>query len=1040
MPNRFYNLIKKSKKWPYITGVALFLLIILLLPNSAGAESNVIMGTLISWVGSAMLLLINFLGTWLLLPLINLVIWIFSYNSFLTSNAVVVGWPLVRDLSNMFFVVILLFIAFATILNISNYSYKNTFFKLILMAILVNFSKTIMGFFIDFSQVIMLTFVSAFRDAAAVNLIHAFGIRDILKLNVNGGDFSNTHAIGVVILAVILLVVAIGLMLAFAVILLWRILTLWVLIILSPLAFLLSSIPAGQKYASEIWSKFTEQLVTGIALAFFTWLFFTVLAAGYSTDQQKIDNNSVLTGSNPGAGLTSDKTASIAGTAPISNDVDWERLYTFIVAIALLFLALEYAQKAGGHAGSMAGKISGHMSKIGAKTAGGFGLVGLGARSLPKKFDQGLVRFQKSGVLKRFGMKGLGTKLQERPISLRPTVIKEAIARYTKERESQYYTGVAEGMTDNLLKQFAGRKSDYAGIAYDSRVKEKAHEIGLGGETQEQMRAYLKEDHLEKYEGTDQDGNRVTKYKVKQGHEVEAEAILEIMTKNHDLNEIFKDQDIGAAYNNEYSAINVRDLIMDLFHDQGHEFAGRVAKDVGIVGFENKDAHLYGMGSKNVKTGEFEVFQETTRNEEGDESIVKKVFGINKKENPEEFRKKMDYVKDLRQRGAQGDKSAEKEYRGLVRDEWSVSQGALATAFMLKKGGRAGLGKITAQNIVDEGVVHDEQGNVQVGEDGETSRSFLTYNLNETGRGIIEKMAGVMTKEFSHIIDETKIYGINPALDTILKFAEAQTLASERAKIMDFVAKVAGMGEKVPSDINGVKIDSSLIKKQSNDYLQDEGYKKFKEQIVRVSQESRLISQGDARHARIDEQDGKWKRDRYSVFAEYENEDLTHKANGSNQEQSSSNAPSTNQPTIQAAVFQPQLARLDQINQRLATIADKIGQPPIDAERAILLNEKNGLEKQTSISVTSNLINNIISGNPSTYGPNWMKDRATRDLFIRTLDEHLQPIKDEDVRLHEITMRHLQESFSTLDDRFKNLINNEDAMVKFITEHKSEKK
>jgi len=375
------NFIKKFTKnrWPYLIGAACFVLSFMLLPQAAlaGIIGDTIADKATEAIGGLAMLTVNLLGSYILLPLINLVVWILSYNSFLDNQAVNIGWPLVRDLCNMFFVVLLLFIAFGTILNIPNYSYKNTFFKLILMAVLINFSKTIMGFAIDFMQVIMLTFVSAFRDAAAVNIIHAFGVRDMLKLEVGSENFSNWQVTGKAILAVFLLVVAIGLMLAYAGVLLWRIISLWVLVILSPLAFLLTAVPAGQKYATEIWTKFTEQLTTGVTLAFFMWLFFSVLSAGYSPEQQTTSASLILSSDAPAnvMGSAADR-ASVGGKAVISQDIQWERLYTFIIAVALLFLALDFAKKAGGLGGGLAGKFSNKLSDIGTK---GLGLAKKGA-------------------------------------------------------------------------------------------------------------------------------------------------------------------------------------------------------------------------------------------------------------------------------------------------------------------------------------------------------------------------------------------------------------------------------------------------------------------------------------------------------------------------------------------------------------------------------------------------------------------------------------------------------------------------------------
>src|SRR3989344_5831535 len=105
---------------------------------------------------------------WPFVQLLNLMIVVLiqvsSYNNFADADIVTIGWTTLRDLSNMFFVLILLIIAISTILKWQQVNYKQNLRRLILMALLINFSKTIVIFFIDFSQVITLTFVSAVKD------------------------------------------------------------------------------------------------------------------------------------------------------------------------------------------------------------------------------------------------------------------------------------------------------------------------------------------------------------------------------------------------------------------------------------------------------------------------------------------------------------------------------------------------------------------------------------------------------------------------------------------------------------------------------------------------------------------------------------------------------------------------------------------------------------------------------------------------------------------------------------------------------------
>jgi len=131
----------------------------------------------------------------IILPLVALLkveLWILpiiaQYNNFLTEPGVTKGWVALRDLGNMFFIVVLLIIAFSTILKIQTYGYRQLLKRFIIVAILVNFSKTIVGLLIDFSQVIMLTFVDAIKAVAAGNIMVALGLGNIMQGTIRGGE------------------------------------------------------------------------------------------------------------------------------------------------------------------------------------------------------------------------------------------------------------------------------------------------------------------------------------------------------------------------------------------------------------------------------------------------------------------------------------------------------------------------------------------------------------------------------------------------------------------------------------------------------------------------------------------------------------------------------------------------------------------------------------------------------------------------------------------------------------------------------------
>jgi hypothetical protein len=292
-----------------------------------------------------------------LLVLLDILIGVAQYNEFIIAPPVKNGWLIVRDLCNMFFILIMLIIAFATILKIESYSAKKLLPKLLIMAILINFSKTICGLAIDFSQVIMLAFVNGFKGMGEANFTQMLGIDGILAINEEVPDSATFSSVtGSLILAlayIIISIVVIGVLLA---VLITRVVMLWVYIVLSPLAYLLAAFPAGQKYSSQWWSEFSKQVVVGPLLAFFIWLSLVSLG-GMTTENVPEPAGTIRKGS--------DKiyTDEIILSAAITEAGTPDHMIKFIISIGMLMGGLVVTQQIGGMAGSAAGKASGWIKK-----------------------------------------------------------------------------------------------------------------------------------------------------------------------------------------------------------------------------------------------------------------------------------------------------------------------------------------------------------------------------------------------------------------------------------------------------------------------------------------------------------------------------------------------------------------------------------------------------------------------------------------------------------------------------------------------------
>jgi len=301
-----------------------------------------------------------------------------QYNNFVNENIVIEGWVMVRDLCNMFFILGLLVIAFATILRMETYGNKRMLGKLLIMAVLINFSKTICGLFIDFAQVIMLTFVQPIIQGNSetwgwAGLVDALGLAKFFTFNKIGdlalspfaGKSSPLVLFSSMVLGLIFLIIATVAITAFTIILFIRIVTLWILVILSPLPFLLSAFPGAQQYATRWWGEFSKALVVGPTMAFFFWLALRVS----NLEKEKTTGVSLrfVTQTDQVKGFSSEFANQIVGG-------DLSDLYKFIIVIIFLFLGMSMAQAAGGMMASVAGNASNKWSRrftIGAARWGG---------------------------------------------------------------------------------------------------------------------------------------------------------------------------------------------------------------------------------------------------------------------------------------------------------------------------------------------------------------------------------------------------------------------------------------------------------------------------------------------------------------------------------------------------------------------------------------------------------------------------------------------------------------------------------------------
>ncbi len=311
----------------------------------------------------------------------------FSLSSTVIKNAGFVneGWVIMRDLSNTFFIFILLYIAIATILQLAGGQTKRLLATLVVVALLMNFSLYITKFVIDVGNVFALEFyvnmgtenpgyIKLSDDDIIPRNIHTtfsntFNIQRLYADDVMKSLVGNLPLTAVLFLLVgVMYLVAIFVFMTAGVLFLARVVAFWFLMILSPLAFFSYILPFTQ---GKVWNRWSSELVnqTFFAPIFLFFVYLTLILA------ETIQKNSLFQ-----AGKN------------VDTDADLKLLQLTLVAF-LTFFALITTLLAGLKiAKSMSGALGDSMTKIGQTLTGGALGAGLTAVGLGGRWASRLAR------------------------------------------------------------------------------------------------------------------------------------------------------------------------------------------------------------------------------------------------------------------------------------------------------------------------------------------------------------------------------------------------------------------------------------------------------------------------------------------------------------------------------------------------------------------------------------------------------------------------------------------------------------------------
>lgn len=195
------------------------------------------------------------------------------------------SWTIIRNFVNMFFILVLVVLAFGTIFDIDKYSVRNgkVLVSFIIAALLVNFSLVIGQYIITVANGISGVFL---KSVGEVTDIFAQGTGQVKLATTAPSVNILTASLDVVINAVFGLIFVIIIFLAFlaaAIFSIARLFMLWFLLIISPIAWLGYAVP---NLKGRTWSWWWEQFLCWCFwLPYF--LFFVMFAAIFIANKDK---------------------------------------------------------------------------------------------------------------------------------------------------------------------------------------------------------------------------------------------------------------------------------------------------------------------------------------------------------------------------------------------------------------------------------------------------------------------------------------------------------------------------------------------------------------------------------------------------------------------------------------------------------------------------------------------------------------------------------------------------------------------------------
>lgn len=322
------------------------------------------------FVSQAMGLLIA-IGAWLITIGLNLTTGVYSSQA--TQN----GFGVTLAIANLVFVLAIIVIAIATILQSESYGYKKALWRLVAMAVLVNFGLVITAPIIGFANSMTTYFVTAISGGVSgTNAIVTFSNRLASSVSVSGlvGTVPTTASAGVSIggafiqtlMSISFTIMFEGLIavtfILLGLLLFVRYVYLVVLLIMLPLAWVTWVFPNFSHQFSAWWKKFIHWAFFPPVALFFVWLAVSI-QVGFA--------NAVNSGNSPASAIG--LATGLSGAGGTSSSGILAQLVNSMVVIGVMIGGLMAASKLADGAGEWAVKQGKAVSGYATRRAGQLG-------------------------------------------------------------------------------------------------------------------------------------------------------------------------------------------------------------------------------------------------------------------------------------------------------------------------------------------------------------------------------------------------------------------------------------------------------------------------------------------------------------------------------------------------------------------------------------------------------------------------------------------------------------------------------------------